>query len=76
MIGAEAHAALIAVRTRHPELQVTVDLQAQTVSWTGQTPITFPIDPFARTCLLEGVDELGYLQKFTAQAEAYEAAHA
>ena len=76
VIGAEAHAALIAVRTRHPELQVTVDLQAQTVSWTGQTPITFPIDPFARTCLLEGVDELGYLQKFTAQAEAYEAAHA
>jgi len=38
--------------------------------------LSFPIDPFSRTCLLDGVDELGYLQKFSAQADAYEAAHA
>ena len=76
VIEPAAHAALLAARARDRDLPVTVDLQAQTVSWPGQTPLKFPIDPFSRTCLLEGVDELGYLQKFQKQAEAYEAAHA
>ena len=71
-----AHAALVAARGKDQNLPVTVDLQAQTVSWPGQTPLKFPIDPFSRACLLDGVDELGYLQKFEKQAEAYEAAHA
>lgn len=71
-----AHAALIAARGKDQNLQVTVDLQATTVSWPGQAPLKFPIDPFSRSCLLDGVDELGYLQKFSKQAEAYEAAHA
>ncbi|MBL9215413.1 MAG: 3-isopropylmalate dehydratase small subunit [Opitutaceae bacterium] len=75
-IAPAAHAALVAARTQNPQLPVTVDLHAQTVAWPGQAPLQFPIDPFSRTCLLEGVDELGYLQKFTPQAEAYEAAHA
>ena len=57
-------------------MPVTIDLRTTTVSWPGQPPLKFPIDPFARTCLLDGVDELGYLQKFAQQAEAYEAAHA
>jgi 3-isopropylmalate/(R)-2-methylmalate dehydratase small subunit len=71
-----AHAALVAARAKDQDLPVTVDLQAATVSWPGQAPLKFPIDPFSRTCLLDGVDELGYLQKFTKQTEAYEAAHA
>ena len=76
LITPETHAALVALRAKNPDLNIMIDLKAQTVSWPGQTPLMFPIDPFSRTCLLEGVDELGYLQKFTAQAEAYEAAHA
>jgi 3-isopropylmalate/(R)-2-methylmalate dehydratase small subunit len=38
---------------------VKVDLNAQTVSF-GETHVDFEIDPFARQCLLNGVDELGY----------------
>lgn len=76
VIEPAAHAELVALRAKNPDLQVTVDLQKQAVSWLGQTPVTFPIDPFSRACLLDGVDELGYLQKFQARAEAYEAAHA
>ena len=76
VIEPAAHAALIAARGKDQNLQVTVDLQATTVSWPGQAPLKFPIDPFSRSCLLDGVDELGYLQKFSKQAEAYEAAHA
>ncbi len=76
VIEPAAHAALLAARAKDINLPVTIDLQATTVSWPGQAPLKFPIDPFSRTCLLEGVDELGYLQKFTKQAEAYEASHA
>lgn len=71
-----AHAELVALRARDPDLEITVNLQTQTVGWLGRTPLMFPIDPFSRTCLLEGVDEMGYLQKFQTRAEAYEAAHA
>lgn len=71
-----AHAALLAARAKDQDLAVTIDLLTTTVSWPGQPPLKFPIDPFSRTCLLEGVDELGYLQKFTRQTEAYEASHA
>ena len=76
VIGPAAHAALLAARAQDPNLPVTVDLQAQTVGWPGQPPLKFPNDPFSRACLLDGVDELGYLQKFSKQAEAYEATHA
>ncbi len=76
VIEPAAHAALLAARAKVQDLPVTVDLQAQTVSWPGQAPLKFPIDPFSRACLLDGVDELGYLQKFTALTEVYEASHA
>jgi 3-isopropylmalate/(R)-2-methylmalate dehydratase small subunit len=38
-----------------------VDLAAQTLRLPDGKAVRFPIDPFARTCLLEGVDELGYI---------------
>ncbi|MDD3179072.1 MAG: 3-isopropylmalate dehydratase small subunit [Opitutaceae bacterium] len=69
-----AHAALVAARAKDPNLPVTIDLEAQTVAWPGQDPLRFPIDPFARSCLLKGVDELGYLLGFLTNVEAYEAA--
>jgi 3-isopropylmalate/(R)-2-methylmalate dehydratase small subunit len=75
VIEPAAHAALLAARAKDANLPVTIDLQTTTVSWPGQAPLKFPIDPFSRTCLLDGVDELGYLQKFAAQADAYEASH-
>lgn len=43
-----------------PTLEVCIDLSAQTVSYLNQsTP--FPMDPFVKKCLLQGVDELGFL---------------
>jgi len=39
---------------------VTVDLKTQEVQWPDGRA-SFQIDPFARACLLEGVDELGYI---------------
>jgi 3-isopropylmalate/(R)-2-methylmalate dehydratase small subunit len=57
-----------------PQAEFTIDLASQTLSYPGgQTE--FPIDPFSKTCLLEGVDELGYLLRFLPQIEAFETSH-
>ena len=44
-----------------PGLEVTVDLDAQTLSVPGAAPVRFPVEPFSRYCLLNGVDELEFL---------------
>jgi 3-isopropylmalate/(R)-2-methylmalate dehydratase small subunit len=56
-------------------LTVTIDLEQQEVILPDGIRAAFPIDPFARTCLLEGVDELGYVLRHDEQIEAYEAVH-
>ncbi|HUS65210.1 MAG TPA: 3-isopropylmalate dehydratase small subunit [Kofleriaceae bacterium] len=67
------HARLVAARQKDAALEVTVDLDAQTVSWPGQAPIQFPVDPFARRCLLDGTDELGYLLSLEPEISRHEA---
>ncbi len=55
------HAELVAARRPTPPPIFSVDLEAQTLTLpTGARP-AFPVDPFARRCLLDGVDELGFL---------------
>jgi 3-isopropylmalate/(R)-2-methylmalate dehydratase small subunit len=44
-----------------PGAEVTVDLAAQMLTLADGTAARFPIDPFARYCLLNGVDELAFL---------------
>jgi 3-isopropylmalate/(R)-2-methylmalate dehydratase small subunit len=57
-----------------PNAQVVVDLVSQTVKLpTGQS-VSFPIDGFSKTCLLNGTDELGYLLGFEDQISAFEKA--
>jgi 3-isopropylmalate/(R)-2-methylmalate dehydratase small subunit len=68
---AEAHAELL----KSPGALVTIDLASQTVTWAGVRCFEFPIDAFAKQCLLEGVDELGYMLAQQTAIAAYEAAH-
>jgi 3-isopropylmalate/(R)-2-methylmalate dehydratase small subunit len=63
------HAWLIA----NPGAEVQIDLATATVQLPGRPPVTFPIDPFARYCLMNGVDELGFLLSRDAEIKAYEA---
>ena len=58
-----------------PGAEVTVDLGAQTLRLPDGSTASFPIDGFAKDCLLEGVDQLGYLLKHGAQIGAYEQMH-
>ncbi|MFP4334665.1 MAG: 3-isopropylmalate dehydratase small subunit [Wenzhouxiangella sp.] len=45
----------------NPGAEVAVDVEACTLTLPDGRQIGFELDPFARTCLLEGVDALGYL---------------
>jgi 3-isopropylmalate/(R)-2-methylmalate dehydratase small subunit len=52
--------------------RVTVDLQACEVCSNGGFRARFNIDPFRRTCLLEGLDEIAMTLKHEAEIAAYE----
>ena len=71
-IDPAAHASLLEQLSRKPEAEVTVDLAAQTFRLPDGKAVRFPIDPFARTCLLEGVDELGYILRFEPRIAEHE----
>jgi 3-isopropylmalate/(R)-2-methylmalate dehydratase small subunit len=57
-----------------PGTMVHVDLASQTVSIEGGPSAKFPIDSFSRTCILERIDEIGYILKHDAQISAFEKA--
>ncbi|NOK59825.1 MAG: 3-isopropylmalate dehydratase small subunit [Chloroflexi bacterium AL-W] len=59
-----------------PEVQVTVDLESQTLTLPGGRQVTFPVDPFAKHCLLKGVDQMGFLLAEDEAIASYEATHA
>lgn len=56
----------------NPGAELSVDVAAASLSLPTGRSLEFPIDGFARHCLLEGIDQLGYLQKGLAEIEAFE----
>jgi 3-isopropylmalate/(R)-2-methylmalate dehydratase small subunit len=56
----------------HPGAEVTIDLASATLTLPTGDAVTFPIEAFSRYCLLNGVDELGFLLERRAGIEAYE----
>ena len=60
----------------NPGVEVTVDLGASSLLMPGGKTVSFPISPFARFCLMQGVDQLGYLLLKNAEIAAYEKKHA
>jgi 3-isopropylmalate/(R)-2-methylmalate dehydratase small subunit len=66
---------LFALASTEDPLQLTVDLDAQTVTSEAGVRARFEIDPFRRTCLLEGLDEIGLSLKEADAIRAFEAQH-
>jgi 3-isopropylmalate/(R)-2-methylmalate dehydratase small subunit len=56
----------------NPGADVTIDVESTTLTLPTGTRATFPLESFSRYCLLNGVDELGFLLDRSAQIEAYE----
>ncbi len=67
----DTHAWLLA----NPWTEVTVDLQTCTLTTSAGHTTQFSIDRFARKCLLEGIDEMGYLLGSVNAIEAFELTH-
>ncbi|ACG73127.1 3-isopropylmalate dehydratase, small subunit [Anaeromyxobacter sp. K] len=68
VLDAASHAKLLAA----PGASVRVDVEAQTVTLPDGSTARFPLDGFARYCLLNGVDELGFLLAQEADIAAFE----
>ena len=75
MVDPERHRQLFELVTRDPDVELTVDLEAQVVHLPGDEDLPFDVDPFSKLMLLNGTDELGYLLGKAAAIDAWEAAH-
>jgi 3-isopropylmalate/(R)-2-methylmalate dehydratase small subunit len=58
----------------HPGAEVDIDLANMRLTLPTGVSVTFPIEAFARHCLLNGIDELGYLRSKLSDIERYERA--
>ena len=57
----------------HPGVELHIDVREQVVTLPDGGRITFQLEPFARHCLLEGVDQLGFLLQHAEAIDAFEA---
>ena len=73
VVDKATHVEALAAAERNEEFQV--DLPAQKLTLPSGKSVEFPIDGFAKKCLVKGLDELEYLQSHADKVKAYEAAH-
>jgi 3-isopropylmalate/(R)-2-methylmalate dehydratase small subunit len=76
IVDEETHFQLMSLIEEEPDTQLSIDLENQTLTLPDGRQVTFPIDHFSKTCILNGVDQLGYLQSHASTIEAYETNHA
>jgi 3-isopropylmalate/(R)-2-methylmalate dehydratase small subunit len=75
VVDEETHRQLISLAEEDPNTKVSVDLAAQTITLPDGRKVEFPIDGFSKECLLQGVDQLGYLMNLEDTIAAYEKQH-
>jgi 3-isopropylmalate/(R)-2-methylmalate dehydratase small subunit len=68
VVDEATHAWLVA----NPGAEVEIDLPSTTLRLPDGRSVSFPVEAFARYCLMNGVDELGYLLKQVDAIAAYE----
>jgi 3-isopropylmalate/(R)-2-methylmalate dehydratase small subunit len=74
-IPAEVHDLLVSWPANGSRPRLKIDVASQTLTLPDGTDVSFPLESFAKHCLLEGVDELGYLLNAAGEIAAYEEAH-
>src|SRR6185503_21076200 len=75
VVDKETHFQLLSLIEEEPNTQITIDLASQTVQLPDGRKVQFPLDNFSKTCILNGIDQLGYLQRHAGVVEAYETTH-
>jgi 3-isopropylmalate/(R)-2-methylmalate dehydratase small subunit len=72
IVSPEVHAKLLSSLVQNPGNHLIIDLASQTLVLPDEEEVQFPIDAFSKTCLLNGVDELGYILGLEDHIQAYE----
>lgn len=75
VVDKETHQQLLDLAAEDSDLQLSIDLETQTLVLPDGRRVEFPIDAFSKECLLNGVDELGYLIRRTDVIQEYELAN-
>jgi len=73
IVPPDVHAELFGAVEKDRNATVKIDLARQTLTTPAGRQIGFPVDGFSKHCLLEGVDELGYMLQHEAEIAAFEA---
>jgi len=75
IVDEETKQQLLSLALEDPMTEVTVDLETQSLVLPDGRKVVFPIDGFSKYCLLNGVDQMGFLMKLDDEIAAYETAH-
>jgi len=72
VVEPDMHQKIVEMIEEVPDGELHVDLDTQRVFLPDGSFFEFPIDPFAKTCLINGVDQMGYIQSFEDKISAFE----
>jgi len=71
-LKAEEVDALLNQVTKQPGVQITADIEKQILTGPNGKPYNFNINSFAKTCLIKGLDQIGWTQQFEDKIAAFE----
>lgn len=72
IVDAETQQQLFSLAEEDPTTSVSVDVESQTLTLPDGRKVKFPLDGFSKHCLLNGVDQLGYLMDLGDAVQGYE----
>lgn len=73
IVDEETQQQLFSLAEEEPSTSVSVDVESQTLTLPDGRKVKFPLDGFSKYCLLNGVDQLGYLMNLDDEVQGYEA---
>ena len=74
-VSPDIHQSLFKMVEEFPDAEIEIDLESKLVKLPNGESFSFKIDPFARKCLLSGVDQLGYILSFEDKISQFENDH-
>ncbi len=75
IVDKDTHRQLQSLAEEDPDTTITINLPDQTLTLPDGRTVTFPIDAFSKHCLVNGIDQLGYLREHLSAIEEYEKTH-
>ena len=74
-VNEEIHQTLFDLVEETPNAEINIDLESQSIILPSGVSLSFEIDPFAKKCLLTGMDQIDYILSFENQISQFEQHH-